>query len=176
MRTITLVFTLFLSALSATATTLPLNGSYQYRYLGIVPIFNAKLHLPDGYQDATFDPDKPLDLVFNYYRTISKEQLIKQARISLEDGQQTGRIVQFSQELETINNAYRDVTKGDTYRLSYEPDAGTTLYLNEERLVTIEGREFPAFYLSIWLGDDAGDSKISQNLWADIFKKETGPK
>ncbi len=169
MRMATVSLTLLLASLSQGKSELPLNGSYQYKYLGVVPIFNAELHLPKNYENATFDRDKPLDLVFSYYRSIGREQLINQARIALEAGEQSDQITQFSVELEALNNAYRDVKRGDRYRLSYKPTTGMTLFLNDEKLLTIEGHDFPAFYLSIWLGDQANDSKLSQKLWAGII-------
>lgn len=176
MKMATVTLSLLLASLSQGKSELPLNGSYQYRYLGVVPIFNAELYLPPNYEDAAFDRDKPLDLVFTYYRSISSEQLIKQANIALEAGQKSNQIAKFSKELETINSAYRNVNRGDRYRLNYVPNAGTTLFLNDEKLVTIEDPNFPAFYLSIWLGDKPGNSKLSKNLWADITAERTIPK
>jgi len=163
-----LTLALVFSSFATNASNLPKNGSFKYRYLGLIPIFNADLHIPKDYAAARFDPQKPLDLVFRYHQSISKEQLIQRADIALSSGKQASKIEQFSSQLDKLNGAYQDVERGDSYRLNYSPERGLTLYLNEEKLVTIEGDNFPEFYLSIWLGNSAKPSQMRNNLWADI--------
>ena len=171
MKTATLA--LLISSFTANASDLPLNGSFQYRYLGMIPIFNADLHLPNDYTGPSFDPDKPVDLVFRYYRSVSKEQLIRQAEIALNSRRHPGDIERFSKQLAKLNSAYRNVNRGDRYRLNYKPTNGMALFLNEEELVTITRDGFPAFYFSIWLGEDASPSNMRKSLWADIMQKQS---
>ena len=55
--------------------------------------------------------------------------------------------------LDRINAAYRTVNKGDRSSLSYTPGKGTTLSINQEPIVTIEGEDFARLYFRIWLGE-----------------------
>ena len=56
--------------------------------------------------------------------------------------------------LAKLNRAYVDVKPGDRYTLTYVPGKGTTLRLNGNPLVTVEGADFATAYFRIWLGED----------------------
>lgn len=69
--------------------------------------------------------------------------------------------------LDRINAAYRNVAKGDRYSLTWLPGKGTTLRLNGDPLVTIEGEDFAKAYFSIWLGDDPAKKSFRDDLLGD---------
>lgn len=145
---------------------LPLSGSHTYRFLGVYPIFKAELYAPTNYEKPEISPNRPLDLQFTYYRSVSREQLVSQADRALKADPLS--IKRFSRELDQLNAAYQDVREGDTYRLSFRPDLGTRLYLNGQLLTTVEGNEFPQFYFRIWLGEEGDSKKISKALWSGV--------
>ena len=53
-----------------------------------------------------------------------------------------------------LHAAYRDVAEGDRFTLCHAPQTGTTLLLNGEALVSIEGDDFAQAYFGIWLGEE----------------------
>ena len=66
--------------------------------------------------------------------------------------------------LDVLHEAYRDVTSGDRYALTYLPKAGTMLELNGESLVQIEGLDFAQAYFGIWLAEPPISAKLKQAL------------
>jgi chalcone isomerase-like protein len=56
------------------------------------------------------------------------------------------------------------VSPGDRYALTYVPDVGTELRLNEESLATIPGEDFAEAYFGIWLGDQPLDEGLRDKL------------
>ncbi len=107
----------------------------------------------------------PKRLEIEYARSISAESLIKQGNSALEDTFDEATIAQFAEPLDQINAAYVDVRDGDIYALEYIPGKGLSLYLNEKKKLEIEGDEFAAFYLSIWLGDEGKAKEIKEDIF-----------
>ena len=111
------------------------------------------------YQDADRMKAGALDdvakrLVLVYNRGITADQFRKSGNEFLRRNVGESSYADFSARLDRLNAAYEDVGKGDRYALTYVPGEGTTLALNGEDLVTIEGADFAAAYFSIWLGEN----------------------
>jgi len=63
-----------------------------------------------------------------------------------------------------INAAYTTVNEGDTSSLTYQPGHGTTLRVNGEPKLTIEGQDFAKLYFRIWLGSQPISKSLKANL------------
>jgi hypothetical protein len=74
-------------------------------------------------------------------------------------------MLQFSEPLKGIHEAYRDVNAGDTYVLRALPDEGLSLFLNNELLIHIPDIAFARFYLNIWLGNHSRAETILKGLF-----------
>lgn len=149
-----LAFTLETSA-STTESELPIVATTNYRYLGIYPIFEAELAMePENYQrDALGNVSKSLH--FTYSRNISSEKLVAAADKILKHNNSQDSLGSISEHLSKINAAYLDVKKNDRYTLKYSPASGTSLLLNGDHLVNIEGEDFHRIYFSIWLSPES---------------------
>lgn len=121
------------------------------------------------YQDAQNLDQQPLDnvakrLVLQYHRKLTAKQFRKSGNGFLEKNLDSQTLDSLSDRLRKLNDAYKDVQKGDRYALTYLPGKGTTLALNGESLVTIPGQDFAQAYFSIWLGDDPVKASFRDQL------------
>ena len=73
------------------------------------------------------------------------------------------------QELEIFNSFYRDVKAGQRYVFTYVPGQGLEMELDGEVLGKVEGAEFAAAYMSIWLGPEP----VSRGLQEGLFDPST---
>ncbi|NBD38009.1 MAG: hypothetical protein GVY10_05525 [Verrucomicrobia bacterium] len=121
------------------------------------------------YQDADRLEAGALDdvakrLVLVYNRGITAGQFRKSGNEFVRRNVGERTYEELSERLARLNAAYEDVEKGDSYALTYAPGKGTTLALNGEDLVTIEGADFASAYFSIWLGDNPVKESFRQQL------------
>lgn len=73
------------------------------------------------------------------------------------------------QELEIFNSFYRDVKAGQRYLFTYVPGQGLEMELDGEVIGKVEGAEFAAAYMSIWLGPEP----VSRGLQEGLFDPST---
>lgn len=121
------------------------------------------------YQDAQNPRQPPLDnvakrLVLQYHRKLTAEQFRKSGNGFLEKNLDPQTLDSLRDRLRKLNDAYKDVQKGDRYALTYLPGHGTTLALNGQPLVTIKGQDFARAYFSIWLGEDPVKASFRDQL------------
>lgn len=148
------------SALAAFEDTVELNGKTllktgqdTFRWMFI------KVYEGAFYMDATKPGADPFDdvarqLVLEYKVDITADQFRDSGNKFLERNVDETTLEAIQDRLERLNDAYVDVGKGDRYALAYLPGKGTTLLLNGEPLVTVEGADFARAYYTIWLGED----------------------
>ena len=129
---------------------MPLLGSIRFRYL-VFDVYTAALYGPQEWkQSRTFRPDSASELVIEYHRSISASQFGEAADEVLTE-QHDAIPDSVRADISRFHRAYRSVREGDRYRLQYRPEVGTTLFLNNEALITIAGPEFAAHYFGVWL-------------------------
>lgn len=160
---------LFLPAVSRAnlihSSDMELHGQYTYRFLGLFDIVEISLYRPSSIEAVNATPtDHALSLRFEYGRSFTREQLIAQGDKALQAEFSAEEIAQHAATLQKLNEAYRDVEKGDAYRLDYQPDQGLSLALNGQPLVTIDDPAFARFYLKIWLGQREECEPIRRQL------------
>jgi hypothetical protein len=129
-------------------------GSTTFRWMSIIKVYDARLHLGAGQPPTKVFADIPVRLQLTYHRGFTAAEIIKGGDTLLARNVKAESLAALRDRLELINRAYRDVREGDSYSLTYAPGKGTTLRLNGSPLVTIPGHDFAAAYFRIWLGDD----------------------
>lgn len=95
---------------------------------------------------------KHLELV--YHTDISAERIISGGNAILRRNVSAETMAALQERVDKINAAFRDVTRGDRFSLTFMPGIGTELRFNGERLVVIPGDDFAHAYFQIWLGED----------------------
>ena len=129
-------------------------GSTTFRWMSIIKVYDARLHLGAGEPPTKVFADIPVRLQLTYHRGFTAAEIIKGGDTLLARNVKAESLAALRDRLELINRAYRDVREGDSYSLTYVPGKGTTLRLNGSPLVTIPGHDFATAYFRIWLGDD----------------------
>ena len=91
-------------------------------------------------------------LVIEYRMDVSAARLREAAETVLR--RQQADLTPLAARIARLHAAYRDVVEGDRFALCHAPESGTTLLLNDEVLVTVEGDDFARAYFGIWLGEE----------------------
>lgn len=129
-------------------------GEYRYVYRYFFKLYDAALYAPSD-AEPTDIPEAKTDMriQFRYLREIEKSIILKSADRMLEKNLNDAQREQIAERVDKINEAYKTVLEGDTSSLTYVRGEGTTLRINGESVVTLEGEDFARLYFRIWLGD-----------------------
>ena len=139
-------------------------GATTFRWMSVIKVYDAHLHLGAGEPSSKVFADIPVRLQLTYHRGFTAAEIIKGGDTLLARNVKAETLVSLRERLELINRAYRDVREGDSYTLTYVPGKGTTLRLNGSPLVTVPGHDFAAAYFRIWLGDDPISKSMRDTL------------
>lgn len=66
--------------------------------------------------------------------------------------------------IRTLQNQYNDLKNGDTVRVFYVPNEGTTLSVNGRTVVTRPGSELMGAMLNLWIGRDPVSGNLKRLL------------
>lgn len=139
-------------------------GATTFRWMSVIKVYDARLHLGTGEPSSKVFADIPVRLQLTYHRGFTAAEIIKGGDTLLARNVKAETLVSLRERLERINRAYRDVREGDSYALTYVPGKGTTLRLNGSPLITVPGHDFAAAYFQIWLGDDPISKSMRDTL------------
>ncbi len=128
-------------------------ASAPVHYARIFHVYDAALYGP-AELPASALAEAPVTacLVIEYRMDVSAERLREAAETVL--ARQQADLAPLASRLARLHAAYRDVAEGDRFALCHAPGPGTTLLLNGEALVTVEGDDFARAYFGIWLGEE----------------------
>jgi len=140
-------------------------GEFRYVYRFVFPLYEAALFVPpEAEPKELLDADYPFHLRFHYLRDIKKAIILKSADRMLEKNLSSEERASIRSGIEKLNEKYVSVREGDESSLTYIPDRGTTLRVNGESKVTIEGRDFDRLYFEIWFGERPISADLKKTL------------
>jgi len=139
-------------------------GEKTFRWMAVIKVYDAALHLAPGESTQRIFADMPTRLQLSYHRGFKATEIIQGGDTLLARNVDAAALEALRPRLQTLNAVYRDVKPGDSYTLTYVPGRGTTLRLNGEPLITIPGHDFAAAYFRIWLGDDPISPSLRDTL------------
>ena len=146
-------------------------GAGELRFVGVGELrrwmikgCDIAFYAPAGMDAKDALADKPRCLEFFYYRTIESAQFATAAWKTLEGAFSKKVLAANKDAIDELHRLYRDVDKGDRYRLLYVPGTGTQLFLNGKLLGGVKGSLFAEVYFSIWLGDKPLDGTLKARL------------
>lgn len=142
----------------------PLRNAALLRYLKVIKAYVAALYLPEGVRAEDVLSDVPKRLEISYLVSIKGPDFHKGAAPVMERNQSPAELSRLKGRIDRINAAYKDVTPGDRYSLTYLPGRGTELALNGTPLIVIEGADFASAYFGIWLGRKPIDDRLKRDL------------
>lgn len=166
-----LVLASTLSIMSTTSATVSdrgtdfvLQGEGTFRWT-LIRVFDARFYLGvDVPADADPLGDVPKRLELKYAVSISADDFIASGDKALKATLSEDQLASIQDGVDAINKAYKDVSSGDRYTLTYIPGEGTTLALNDEVLTLIESAEFGQYYFHIWLGKEPVNARLRDRL------------
>lgn len=133
--------------------TLTLRNTAELRWAGLFSVYRAALYVEEGRPLSAAAESAATRLEIVYYRDIPGEKFGPAAEKILARQISDEQLEEFRETLERLHRAYRDVTAGDRYDLTYLPGEGLELAFNGQPLAKARGDAFARAYLGIWLGE-----------------------
>ena len=160
------------STLSELRVSMNLTGSHRFVYRMFFKLYDACFYT-DAEQvtdiDRLLNGENALLLEFDYLRTIKKSIILESSEKILAKNMSPTELTAIQERVNQINAVYQTVGKGDRSALSYVPGKGTTLWINDQAVITIEGKDFAQLYFRIWLGEQP----ISQQMRDALLQRIT---
>lgn len=135
------------------AEELVVRGEGDVRYMGFIRVYDAELLAPaDAVLSDVLQAQRSYCLRLTYKVALTAENFVTAAEEILSRQYAQDQLDTYRPLIDQLHQAYRDVAKGDRYRLCYDADSQSTqLILNDEVLVSVISPEFAILYAGIWL-------------------------
>ncbi len=150
---------------------LAVRGEGNVRYMGFIRVYDAELLAPaDAVLSDVLQAQRPFCLRLTYKVALTAENFITAAEEILSRQYTLEQLNHYRPLIDQLHQAYRDVAKGDRYRLCYDADRQSTqLILNDEVLVSVISPEFAILYAGIWLdAEQPLDAGLRNRLLASL--------
>lgn len=150
---------------------LVVRGEGNVRYMGFIRVYDAELLAPaDAMLTDVLQAQRSFCLRLTYSVDLTAENFITAAEEILSRQYSQSELASYRPQIDQLHQAYRDVTKGDRYRLCYDADnQSTQLILNDEVLVRVFSPEFAILYAGIWLdAEQPLDAGLRKRLLASL--------
>ncbi len=128
-------------------------------------IYVIGLYLPEKMNDANqiikLNKTKGVLMVFTYHKISPKK--IQKAWI--EGFEKYPNYNSIKEEVNKFNSFFNnEIKKGDKFLITYTPEEGTCVTINEENKGCIQGEDFMKGLFSIWLGDKPISKGLKKKL------------
>lgn len=152
--------------INGTATPLQLNGM-GYRTKFIFKIYVGGLYTESkvnsrGEAQALKGPKRVV--MHMVYDEVSHEKMASAWREGFEDNNSDEQLAKLQTRLEILVGYFPDLKAGDIVLLDYVPAQGTNITINDEKKGVIEGADFYAALLDVWLGEDPADDDLKDAM------------
>lgn len=155
--------------LSPDGTTLVLNGAGIRRKF-FFKIYAAGLYLPTRQttSEAIVNLPGPKRVRMHFlYKEVDREKLIIGWQEGFANNLDSASLAQMSSRLTQFNQLMRTMRQGDVIDLDFLPEEETQVRFNGELQGRIEGADFYAALLQVWLGKNPVDSDLKSALLKD---------
>lgn len=135
-------------------TILKLNGMGLRKKLW-VEIYVAGLYLaiPTNDPSAAVNSDGPKKIVMHFLTDRAKKKKMDAAWLGGFESNSPADFGTLEDRVRTFVGFFGDMGVDDVIELTVEPEGGTTAVLNGKKVGVIEGEDFGAALLRVWLGD-----------------------
>lgn len=145
---------------------LTLNGA-GVRSKFFVKVYVGALYLKKATHDAGQAMENPgaksMQMVM-LYKEVDAEKITQGWVDGIKDNLDKTEQSNIADRLKTFNALFPDLHAGDHVSMDFIPGQGTTLSLNQKTLGQIEGDDFFAALLSVWLGSVPADKNLKTGL------------
>ena len=153
---------------------LVVHGEGNVRYMGVIRVYDARLLAPaNAVRADVLEAQRSFCLQLTYNVSLTADNFITAAEQILARQHSQAVLAEFRPLIDQLHGAYRDVAKGDRYRLCYDAATrSTSLILNNEVLVSIISPEFAVLYSGIWLhAEEPLDAGLRTRLLASLAER-----
>lgn len=130
-----------------------------------IDIYAAALYLPFKSKNPnkviSSNVPKRLDIEFIYSK-VPKQKMLDTFEQNLKDNPQIPKSAQ--KKMRSCYQWFQNFTTGDTVSFIYEPQKGTTFFINGDPKTTIEGTDFMEAVFTIYLGPKPASVPLRQSL------------
>lgn len=98
------------------------------------------------------------------YDDLAREKITSAWTEGFEDNNSDKQFMSLKARLERFNAFFPDLKKGDVIHMDYIPAMGTQVTVNNQVKGSIEGEDFNAALLKVWLGDSPADSDLKSAM------------
>ena len=143
---------------------LRLNGVGLLRYRVFIKAYVAALYLGERVEPERALDDVPRRLEIEYFWSIPADAFADITIKGMARSVDAEDLERLRGRIERFNALYEDVEPGDRYSLTYVPGVGTELALNGRPKGVIEGADFSSALFAIWIGEQALDESLREQL------------
>jgi hypothetical protein len=168
------ILTMMLSSSMAQAIDLQFKAKGEVYYRGIIKVYDASLYVDDvARQNNLLAAQTARCLKLDYAVGLDKGKFAQAGDVVLKRQHDEQVLTAIQSQLSTLNQAYQDVKKGDTYWMCYWPEQQMTeLRLNDESLLKLNNSAtFAEIYMGMWLAPNKPISgKLQKKLLNSLPK------
>lgn len=136
-------------------------GTATLRAYAIFKVGESALYRQNCKSEWKLESKEARHMVFKYKREIPGHAFSESAEEILKRNMD---LSPYAAELATFHSAYQAVDDGDVYKLTYIPDQGLKLYLNDTLLGELKQEPIAHLYFAIWLGSAPFDDDLKEDL------------
>lgn len=144
--------------------TLEIRGAGVLTYLGFIDAYAGAFYTLPDIDPGEVLADTPKRLEIIYFHALKGTEFADATTRGVRRRVSEAAFERLRKRLDHLSRLYLDVSPGDRYALTYTPDRGTVLSLNERALGSIPGADFAAAIFGLWLGDDPFDARFKAAL------------
>jgi len=152
--------------IDGTSVPLQLNGM-GYRTKFIFKIYVGALYTESRVdsRDAVQALKGPKRIVMHMvYDEVSSEKMADAWKEGFEENNSDDQLKKLETRLQTFITYFPDLKEGDVVLLDYVPASGTRVTINGGVKGTIEGADFYAALLDVWLGEEPADDDLKDAM------------
>ncbi len=163
-----IAISVFSSSAIASVKQWPIRSKGEVRYLKMIKVYDISLYSPGEISAKTIlQPSISKCLKLDYAVNLSVEKFRLATTKILKRQHSSEFLEKIKNPLDTFQNAYQPVKKGDSYTLCYNgKNQLMQLDLNDKKLIEVKSAEFAKAYLGIWL---SSNKPISLPLYRMFF-------
>ena len=135
-----------------------------------ISVYVAALYLPQPQRDVKAllqSPPANRVLMHFVYSKVAKPKMDEGWREGFANNLEAPVLAAVTERLERFVALFGDMREGDQVWLDYRPGTGTTVTINGESRATIEGADFNAALLGVWLGEEPVTDELKNALVGD---------
>lgn len=156
-------------------TPLILNGA-GVRWYMLAKVYVGALYLPERMDttDAILQTPAPKSIFLHLLRDVTAEQVVADSLDRFRANASDAAYARLRERIDRFNGALPDLQAGDVVRIDLVHPERTHVWVDDQLLATIPGRDFQAAVLKLWLGDHPADERLKQAMLGKNEQDPTG--